>query len=269
MIKSFTKIAILSVLAVSLTGCLTRIQTGEVGVRVNVSKEVQGSELMPGSWNQTIVGDVLTFPTKDITVNLENKTPMTLENTPLGDFDITIVYSINPTSVAELYSTKSKAFHVYDEKERDTLLMYNYMLTLVNNASYKVVRGYGNLQAADNRQKIEQEIRALVTEQLQEEKLDNALTLSVVQVRNILPNEAIQRSATELVASQNSLKVKENEVKIAEAEARRMKALAENSGQSIAYMNAQATLNISEGVKAGKVQTIIIPSTLTALGTVK
>lgn len=48
-----------------------------------------------------------------------------------------------------------------------------------------------------------------------------------------------------------------------------MKALAENSGQSIAYMNAQAALNISEGVKNGKVSTIIIPSTLTALGTVK
>lgn len=192
MIKFITKIAILGALALSLTGCLTRIETGEVGVRVNVSKEVQGSELMPGSWNQTLVGDVLTFPTKDITVNLDNKTPMTSENTPLGDFDLTIVYSINPTSVAELYSTKSKAFHAYDEKERDTLLMYKYMLTLVNNASYKVVRGYSNLQAADNRQKIEDEIRNLVSEQLRSEKLDSALTLTVVQVRNILPNATIQ-----------------------------------------------------------------------------
>lgn len=264
----FVKLTAIALAATSLMAC-TRIQTGEVGVRVNMSREIQGAELPPGSWNQTMVGDVLTFPVKDITVNVDNKQPMTSENTALADFDMTIVYSINPSAVAELYSSKSKAFHAYDEKEKDTLLMYNYMVTLVNNAAYKVIRNYSNLQAADNRQKIEQEIRDAVHKQLVDEKLDGALTLSVVQVRSILPNQAILNSATDLVASQNALKVKENEVKIAEAEARRMKALAENSGQSIAYMNAQAALNISEGVKNGKVQTVIIPSNLTALGSFK
>jgi hypothetical protein len=48
-----------------------------------------------------------------------------------------------------------------------------------------------------------------------------------------------------------------------------MAALANNSQSSIAFMQAQATLNISEAVKAGKVQTIIIPSNLTMLGSVK
>lgn len=268
MIKSIFKIGTIAAVAISMTGCLQRIETGSVGVRVNMSKEIQGNELMPGSWNQTLIGSVLTFPIKDISVSLENKTPMTSENTALADFDITIVYAINPSSVAELYSTKSKSFHT-TEADGDVLLMHNYMATLVNNASYKVVRNYTNLAAADNRQKIEEEIRVIVTNQLREEKLDQALVLNVVQVRNILPNAAILQSATDLVKSQNELKVKENEVKIAEAEARRMKALAENSGQSIAYMNAQAALNISEGVKNGKVQSIIIPSTLTALGVIK
>lgn len=259
MIKSAIKIAVLGALAISLTGCLTRIETGEVGVRVNMSKEIQGAELQPGSWNQTVVGQVLTFPVKDITVSLENKTPMTSENTALADFDISIVYSINPSSVAELYGSKSKSFHFYNEKEKDTYLMYNYMLTLVNNASYKVVRNYTNLAAADNRQKIEEEIRTVVAEQLKAEKLDTALTLSVVQVRNILPNATILQSATDLVASQNALKVKENEVKIAEAEARRMEALAKNGGQSIAYMQAQALTSIAEGVRNGKVQAVVVP----------
>lgn len=259
MIKSVIKFVGLAVLAVSLTGCLTRIQTGEVGVRVNMSKEVQGAELAPGTWNQTIVGEVLTFPVKDLTINLENKTPMTAENTALADFDMSIVYSINPANVAELYSTKSKAFHLFDEKERDTYLMYNYMQTLVNNAAYKVIRNYTNLGAADNRQKIEAEIREVVTEQLQAEKLDGALSLTVVQVRNILPNASILDSATALVRSHNELKVKENEVKIAEAEARRMEALAKNGGQSIAYMQAQALTAIAEGVRDGKVQSVVIP----------
>ncbi len=63
----------------ALSGC-TRISTGEVGIRVDMSKQVQGNELLPGSWNQSLIGDVMTFPTKDITVSLENKTPLTADN---------------------------------------------------------------------------------------------------------------------------------------------------------------------------------------------
>lgn len=254
-------------LAVLASGC-TRITTGEVGVRVDMSRQVQGTELMPGSWNQTVIGDVLTFPVKDIAVSLENKAPMTADNSALSDFDITVVYGINPTSVSELFTTKSKSFHAFDEKENDTLLMYNYMTTLVNNASYKAVRQYKALEVADNRAKIEEDIKNLVNEQLKEEKLDASLTLSVVQVRNVAPNQEILKAATDFVRSQNELKIKENEVKIAEAEARRMNALSAQSSQSIEYMKAQAQLHIAEAVRNGKVNTIIIPSNLTMLGNI-
>ena len=258
---ALTAIVLASVLA---TGC-TRIQTGEVGVRVDMSKQIQGSELMPGSWNQTMVGDVMTFPVKDITVALDNMTPLSADNSALADFDVSIVYGINPTSVAELYSTKSKAFHAYNEKERDTYLMYNYMVTLAKNAAYKVARNYKSLELADNRAKMEEEIRAHVAETLRAEKLDTALQLTLVQIRNIQPNAEIMAAATAYVKSQNELKIKENEVKLAKLESERMAALAQNSTQSIAYMNAQAALNISEGIKNGKVQTIVVPSNMTGL----
>jgi regulator of protease activity HflC (stomatin/prohibitin superfamily) len=240
------------------TGC-TRITNGEVGVRVDASRQVSGTELMPGSWNQTLVGDVLTFPVKDISISLENKTPMTSDNSALKDFDITIVYGINPNSVSELYTTKSKSFHSYDTKENDTYLMYNYISTLVNNASYKAVRGYKALEVADNREKIEQEILDIVTDQLKTEKLDTAIQVKVVQVRNVAPNDEILRAATDYVRAQNELKVKETEVAIAKKESERMAALAANSGQSIAYMQAQAQMKIAEGIANGKVQTIVVP----------
>ncbi len=44
-----------------------------------------------------------------------------------------------------------------------------------------------------------------------------------------------------------------------------MAALANNSASSIAFMNAQAALNIYEGIKNGKVQTIVVPSNMTGL----
>jgi regulator of protease activity HflC (stomatin/prohibitin superfamily) len=253
----FLKLFIFVVAAILATGC-TRIGTGEVGVRVDAFKQIQGNELMPGSTAQTLIGSVMVFPTKDINVSLDNKTPMTADNSPLQDFDITIVYGINPTSVSELYSTKSTSFHGY-EKDGDMVLMYNYMVTLVNNASYKVVRQYKSLEVADNRAKIEKEIQEAVEQQLKSEKLDTALQLTVVQVRNILPNADILKSATEYVRAQNELKIKQTEVDIAKKESERMAALSSNSGQSIAYMNAQAQMKIAEGIANGKVHTIVVP----------
>jgi hypothetical protein len=167
-----------------------------------------------------------------------------------------VVYSINPSSVAELYSTKSKSFHTVTDG--DTILMYEYITTLVNNASYKVVRNYKSLEVGDNRQKMEAEILAEVNDQLTKEKLNTALTLTVVQIRNVAPNDSILQSATEFVRSQNELKIKENEVKLAKLESERQQALSANGPQTIEYMKAQATITIANAVAAGKVQTIIL-----------
>lgn len=254
--KTLFKLFAISLALFSLQAC-TRIETGEVGVRLNASKQIEGTELQPGGFYQELIGSILTFPVKDIAITLDNKTPMTADNSALADFDITVVYAINPTSVSELYSTKSRSFH--SEAKGDIYLMSNYMTTLVNNASYKAVRGYKALEIADNRAKIEAEINTIVSDQLKSEKLDTALSLTVVQVRNILPSAEILASATAYVRAQNELKVKETEVAIAKKEAERMAALSANSGTSIAYMQAQAAMKIADGIAAGKVNTIVVP----------
>ena len=137
--------------------------------------------------------------------------------------------------------------------------MYNYMVTLVKNASYKAVRNYKSLEVADNRAKIEEEIRATVMETLKAEKLDTSMTLSVVQIRNVQPNAEILAAATAYVKSQNDLKIKENEVKLAKLEAERQSAVSNVSQQSIAFMQARAMADIAEGVKNGKVSSIVVP----------
>ncbi len=263
----FLKVFVLALaLGFLTTGC-TRIETGEVGVRINASKQIEGNELPAGGFYQTMIGSILTFPVKDISVNLDNKTPMTADNSPLDDFDITVVYGLNPTSVAELYSTKSRSFHM--EYKGDIYLMQNYMTTMVNNAAYKVVRNYKSLEVADNRAKIEEQIRDVVQEQLKAEKLDGSVALTVVQVRNILPNREILQSATNYVRAQNELKIKQTEVEIAKKESERMAALAQNSGQSIAYMQAQAQMKIAEGIREGKVNTIVVPMDFKGMVNVK
>jgi regulator of protease activity HflC (stomatin/prohibitin superfamily) len=252
--------------AVLAAGC-TRIETGEVGVRVDAYKQVQPGELLPGSVNQTIIGDVLTFPIKDVNVSLENMTPVAKDNSTMKDIDLVVVYSLNPGQISELYATKNRAFHAV--ADGDVYLMYNYIVQNARNAAYKAARKYEALDMADNRSDMETFIKEEIVRNLAEEKLDGTLNISQVLIRNVVPADSVVASANELVRAKNELKQKEIEVKTAEAEARRMAALANNSTNSIAFMRAQAELNISEAVKNGKVQTIIIPSNLTMLGNIK
>lgn len=250
------KIGALAALVIGTSAC-TRIETGEVGVRIGMDKQVQQGELQPGSLNQVLFGDVLTFPVKDVQVDVTDMTPLASDNSTVKDFDMAIVYSVNPTSVAELYVNKNRGFHAVTE-DGDTLLMYNYIKQLGRNAAYKVARRYESLKMADNRAEIEQLVRQEIVSQLEAEKLGNAINVSQVLVRQILPADNIVASANALVQAQNEQKQKEVEVRTAKLEAERIAALNANAGAT-KYMEATAIVTIAEAVKAGKVNTIVVP----------
>ena len=251
-----TKFGLISLTALSVAAC-TRIETGEVGVRRSFDKTIETGELQPGSINQTIFGEVLTFPTKDVQVDVADMTPLASDNSTVADFDMSVIYSINPTAVAELYIEKNRGFHAETE-DGDTLLMYNYVRQLGRNAAYKVARRYESLKMADNRAEIEQLVRQEIVTQLASEKLDNAITISQVLVRQVKPAANIVASANLLVQAQNDTKRKAEEVRTAKLEAERISALNANAGAT-KYMEATAIVTIAEAVKEGKVNTIVIP----------
>lgn len=245
------------VLAVAvLSGC-ERIETGEVGLRVGFDKQVNTTELQPGSFNQTLIGSVLTFPVRDIALTLDNMNPQTADNSTLQDLDITVIYSINPAAVGEIYTTKSRAFHARDEGG-DIILMYNYLTTVARSAAYKAAAKHEALKTISARSEIEADTAKYITAALAEEKLDTSLTITKVQVRNIQPAANIIASANAVITAQNNLKAKQVEVDIARKEAERL-ALLSSNGQNVRYMEAKALQDIAEGVKEGKVQAIVVP----------
>ena len=258
------RFALLGLVAAGLlaSGC-TRIETGEVGIRVGFDKQVKQEELLPGSWNQVMIGDVLTFSVKDVQVDVVDMTPLAADNSTVKDFDLAVIYSVNPQSVAEMWVDKNKSFHA-QSNSGDILLMYNYMVQIARNAAYKSARKYESLKMADNRQQIEIEIRDEMIKALAAEKLDTAINVQQVLVRNIMPADNIIESANALVQAQNELKKKQVEVETAKKEAERIAALNSNKG-AVEYMQAMAMINISEGIRDGKVQTIVVPSNFTAL----
>lgn len=243
--------------AVIFTTACQRIETGEVGIRVGFDKQVVREELLPGSFNQVFVGDVITFPVKDVQVDVKDLSPLASDNSTIKDFDAGIVYSLNPSSVAELYIEKNRVFHARGE-DGDVYLMYNYVQQLGRNAIYSVARQYEALKMNDSRPEIEQLIRDAIVENLREEKLDGAITIQQVFVRQILPSDVIIESANNLVQAQNELKRKRVEVETAKQEAERIAALNANSG-AVEYMRAMAIVTLADAVANGKVNTIVIP----------
>jgi len=121
---------------------------------------------------------------------------------------------------------------------------------------------------ADNRAEIEQLVRQEIVNQLAVEKLDGAITVSQVLVRQITPADNIVQSANLLVQAQNENKRKEVEVGTAKLEAERIAALNANAGAT-KYMEATALVTIAEAVKEGKVSTIVVPYDFKGIVSVK
>jgi hypothetical protein len=249
------KLLVLAILAITVS--CTRIETGEVGVRIGFDKLVAPGELQPGTFNQTFIGQVLTFQIKDVGVDVNHLQPLAKDNSTMQEVDAVVIYNVNPSSVSELYSSKNRAFHNVSP-EGDILLMANYVHQVAKNAIFKSARNYEALLMNDNRQAMEQEVRSIMTESLKEEGLDTSITVSQVLLKVIQPASSIVASANALVRAKNELLQKQVEVNTATKEAERIAILNANKG-AIEYMNAMATQKIAEGIANGKVNTIIVP----------
>jgi hypothetical protein len=256
------KIFVLSVLsaAVLATGC-TRIETGEVGLRRGFDKQVKTEELLPGSFNQTIIGEVLTFPIKEITVKVEDMTPLAKDNSTMKDFDAIVTYNINQSQVAEIYNAKNKSFHA--THNGDVYLMYNYIFNASRNAIYKSARKYEALDMADNRQAMETEIKEQIVKTLAEEKMDGTITIGQVLIRNIVPADSVVASANELVKAKNEYKTEE--VKVATAKKRNESMQANPMAIPLlkAEAEAEAMRNLPNAIANFKGQTLVINGVVT------
>lgn len=250
------KVLAIVAMAIAMTGC-TRISTGEVGLIVNWDKTIDTREVLPGSINQTITHDVLTFPVREINADVKNLRPQTAESVTMDDFDLTVVYNVNPAAVSDIYINKNHSFNGTNDKG-EPLLMEGYLQTVAKNAVNKVIPKYEALKINIQRQAIEADILAAMKADLAEEKLDTSLIVSQVLVRNAVPPSSITQSANNLVRAQNELKQSVIEVQKAEQESKRIAALNANAG-AVSYMQAQAQMKIAEGIAAGRVQTIVVP----------
>ena len=254
------KLSIVAAAVMLAAGC-TRIETGEVGLRVGFDKQVSTGELLPGSFNQTLVGTVMTFPVKEVAVKVDDITPQAKDNSTMKDFDLTVIYNINQAQVAEIYNSKNKSFHAYHDG--DTYLMYNYIFNAARNATYKAARKYDALDMGDNRTAMEQEIKETVARTLADEKLDGSITVTQVLIRSIIPADSVVQSANELVKAKNEFKTEEVKVATARKRNESMQANPMAIPLLMAEAQAEAMRSLPGAIANFKGQTLVINGVVT------
>ena len=261
-LSKMKRIFTLSILAAAIlaTGC-TRIETGEVGLRVGFDKQVSTGELLPGSFNQTLIGSVMTFPVKEVAVKVDDITPQAKDNSTMKDFDLTVIYNINQSQVAEIYNSKNKSFHA--NHNGDVYLMYNYIFNAARNATYKAARKYDALDMGDNRTAMEQEIKETVARTLADEKLDGSITITQVLIRSIIPADSVVASANELVKAKNEFKTEEVKVATAKKRNESMQANPMAIPLLMAEAQADAMRSLPGAIASFKGQTLVINGVVT------
>ena len=239
---------------VTLTGC-SRVETGHVGIRTTFNGSIEPEELGVG-FHQTIIGSVHTYVANEITWKIDNLTPQTKDRSNLEDLDIAYTYSVNPHSIADLV-VKYKGRDAEDE-HGDRYPLALYVENVVKTAVTDVVSKYDALEANEKREEIRQKVRTQAEAMFKEDGLAEAVQIHQVFVKNLQLSKAIMQSANQVIISQNELKTKDFEVQTAKKEAERLTLLASNKA-NIDYMNAKSLSDIAEGVKTGKVHSVIVP----------
>lgn len=253
------------ILALVLSGC-TRIETGHVGVRTAWNGQVELNELDVG-WHQTMVGHITNYVANEITLEVLDLHPQTKDRSVLSDLDLTFTYTIAKGSIADLV-TRYKGRDL--STDHGIYPVGRYVGNVVQTAAADVVAKYDALEANEKRETIRTQIAARTKILLNEEKLGDIISIHQVFIKSLQIDPAIQASARAVITAQNDLSTKTKEVETAKKEADKMEALAKTGdAKYVALVNAQANMKIAEAVAAGKVQTIIIPSTLTMLGGIK
>lgn len=239
---------------ISLVGC-TRVETGHVGIRTTFNGSIEPEELGVG-FHQTLIGSVQTYVANEITWKIDNLTPQTKDRSNLEDLDIAYTYSVNPHSIADLV-VKYKGRDAEDDRgDRYPLALY--VENVVKTSVTDVLSKYDALEANEKREEIRNKIRVQAEAMFKEDGLAESVNIHQVFVKNLQLSKSIMASANQVIISQNELKTKDFEVQTARKEAERLTLLANNKA-NIDYMNAKSLSDIAEGIKTGKVHSIVVP----------
>ena len=239
----------------ALTAC-QKIETGHVGIRTTFNGTIEPQELGVG-FHQTLIGSVKNYVANDITWSMNDLKPTTKDRSNLEDLDLSYTYSINPSSIGDLV-VKYKGRDYNDRDNGDYYPLALYVENVVKTSTTDVFSRYDALEANDKREEIRDQIKDRSEQMFKEDGLGEAVIVHQIFIKNLQLSKAIMDSANAVIISQNALKTKQFEVESAKKEAERLTLLAGNKA-NLDYIRANALDKIADGVKEGRVKTVLLP----------
>lgn len=264
-----TRWILVAIMAIMLTGCFGRIETGNVGVRTEWNKSVQMDEV-PVGFYVAVFSSVSEYVTKETEMKLDNQKPKAKDNLTIQDLDISVFYTVNPASVAEI---KVKYANMTIRGNNDGLYYPGYLLIerVVRGAMYDTIAKFDSLTLHTKRNDIEDAILAQAQADLNRTD-PGVFTLTKSIIRQVVTDPELEESIRNAVMMEKTVEAKVNELQLAKAEAERL--LVEANGQAAAIQVVAKSLTpeyvtfkqveVMEGFAgnggAGDTHTIVIPS---------
>ena len=243
------------VLALLITaGQFTTINTGENGLYVGFDGKVNNEVLTPGIKYDGF-GSIKVFNTRKITVQSNDLTPKTKDNTIMKDMDVVVTYSLAPTSLFDFYTAYDMSNHGVAESGQIEL-MSSFIKRLITSAVNQSVDEYPALQVNSSLDKIQDTIKDNLNLALEKNNLAGKIQIeSVVVVKADLPSDlvtAVNRVVT--AQSQEQEQIVKN--RTAELRANENKSLAATLTPQ--YLEYQRNETLREAFKNGDIKKMLI-----------
>jgi hypothetical protein len=242
-------------LTLALTaGQFTTISTGENGLFVGFDGQVKNKVLTPGIKYDGF-GSIKVFNTRKITVTANDLRPKTKDNTIMKEMDVTVTYSINPTSLYEFYTGYDMTNHAISDGNQ-VQLMSSYIARLITSAVNQSVDEFPALVVNSSLGQVQDSIKANLSDALKKNGLEGKITIdSIIVGKADLPDTLVE-SINRVVAAQSANKEQQVKTQTAQLKAEENRALASTvTAQSLEYQRLEV---LREAMKNGSIQKILI-----------
>jgi regulator of protease activity HflC (stomatin/prohibitin superfamily) len=232
----------------------TTIQTGENGLYRSFDGKISEQVLQPGIQFDGL-GSIQTFNTRKITVVANDLKPKTKDNTIMKEMDVTVTYSISPTSLFGFYTGYDMSNHGVTQ-DGQIQLMATYIQRLITSSVNQSVDEFPALEVNSKLENIQDAIKANLTTALEKNGLAGKITIdSVIVGKADLPDDLVA-SVNRVVVAQSAFKEQEQKTLTAESKAKENAALASTvTDQSLEYQRNEI---LKAAFQNGSIQKMVI-----------
>lgn len=215
-------------LAFIMAGC-TQIDTGNVGV-VKTGGQFKAEELQPG-WSLTLFSTVFEVSTKENLVEFQNIRPKTSDQITVEDMDIDVYYSMNPAFAQEVMIKLAGDLKKNDDG--DYVPGVNYVSRAAREVIYDVLATIKSNEAQAKRSEIPAEVVRRLQAELDTKFGKGWFTVTNANLRNLTVDSKLEVAIREAAQVQYQIETKKNQVQLADAEAARMRAIAQGEADAM------------------------------------